>query len=78
MKFESESLIHEEECDFLFKLIRSYKVKKPGFKPDEILKLTPIMIKKCYNTIELIYKETLTDQYWRIEYDQMRANDPNV
>lgn len=60
------------------KLIRNYKVKKLGFRPDELLKLVPIMTKKCYNTIEMIYKEVLTERYWRIEYDKMRLNDPHV
>jgi len=26
----------------------------------------------------MIYKEILTTEYWRIEYDKMRANDPHV
>ena len=36
------------------------------------------MIRKCYNSIETIYKEVLTDVFWRVEYDQMRMKDPHV
>ena len=40
--------------------------------------MTPSMTKKCYASIEAIYKELLSENYWRIEYDKMRANDPYV
>ena len=40
--------------------------------------MTPSMTKKCYASIEAIYKELLSEDYWRIEYDKMRANDPYV
>lgn len=53
-------------------------MKRPGFVADELLKLTPVMTKKCYNVIEMVYKEILTEAYWRQEYDLMRLNDPNV
>jgi hypothetical protein len=63
------NLIHEGEGEFLSELCRSYRQNKAGFKLDELLKIAPGMIKKCYNTIEIIYKEILTEAYWRIEYD---------
>jgi len=34
------------------------------------------MTKKCYNSIEMIYKEVLTEAYWKKEYDAMRKDDP--
>ena len=77
-KWESDNLIHEDEIEFLTKLIRNYKMKKPNFKVEELLKMVPAMSKKCYNSIEMIYKEVLTDEYWRHEYDLMRTNDPHV
>ena len=40
--------------------------------------MCPSMIRKCYNSIEAIYKESLTEMYWRIEYEQMRMYDPYV
>lgn len=51
------------------RMIRNYKVKKTTVAADEVLHIVPQMIKKCYNTIEMIYKEMLTNDYWRIEYD---------
>jgi len=69
LKWESMDLIHDDETEYLQKMTRSYRLKRPNFKPEELFKMTPIMIKKCYNTIEMIYKEILTEKYWRIEYD---------
>ena len=69
IKLESLDLIHEDEEDFLSRNCRSYMEKKVGFKPEQLLKIAPAMIKKCYNTIEMIYKEILTESYWRVEYD---------
>ena len=40
--------------------------------------MTPSITKKCYSSIEAIYKEFLTEDYWQLEYDRMRANDPYV
>ena len=40
--------------------------------------MTPSMIKKCYSSIEMVYKEILTENYCRIEYEAMRLNDPYV
>ena len=71
-------MIHDDEAEFVAKLIRSYKSKKPSFKTDELLRMVPSMTKKCYNSIELIYKEVLTDNYYRIEYEKMRLNDPYI
>jgi len=34
------------------------------------------MTKKCYNSIEMVYKEVLTEAYWKKEYDAMRKDDP--
>lgn len=36
------------------------------------------MIRKCYNSIEMVYKEVLTEAYWKREYALMRMNDPYV
>lgn len=71
-------MIHDDEIDFLGKLIRNYKIKKGNVKVEELFKMVPSMVKKCYNSIEVAYKEMLSDEYWRIEYDQMKANDPHV
>ena len=62
----------------MLKLIRNYKMKRSGFKPEELLRIAPTMIKKSYGTIEAIYKEILTESYYKIEYDKMRVNDPYI
>ena len=49
-----------------------------NFKSDELLNIAPVMIKKCYSSIELIYKEILTENYWKDEYDKLRLHDPYV
>ena len=71
-------MMHDEESEHLLRQIRNYKMKKPNFNNDELLKMAPPMTRKCYNSIEMVYKEVLTETYWKLEYDQMRANDPNV
>ena len=58
-KWEGNDLIHDDEIDFLGKLIRNYKVKKGNIKAEELFKMVPSMIRKCYNSIETVYKETL-------------------
>ena len=68
-KWENTELMNDEESDFLLKLIRNAKLKKNGIQVEDLLKMCPSMIRKCYNSIELIYKEVLTDIFWRVEYD---------
>ena len=68
-KWESTELINDEEADYMFKLIRNAKLKKTGIQVDDLLKMCPSMIRKCYNTIELIYKEILTEVFYRVEYE---------
>ena len=74
----STSFVTDDEQDYLLKLIKNYKLKRSGFKPEELLRMAPSMIKKSYCTIEAIYREILSEAYWRIEYDKMRVNDPYV
>ena len=45
-------------------------------KSEELLNLVPSMTKRAYKSIETIYEEILSEGYWRIEYDSMRAKDP--
>ena len=78
LKWDSANLLSDDEAELLYKLIRGYKGKRSSFKPEELLRMTPSMTKKCYASIEAIYKELLSEDYWRIEYDKMRANDPYV
>ena len=78
LKWDSTELLQDDESDFLLKLIRNYRSKRTGFKPEELMRITPQMTKKCYNSIELIYKEMLTENYWREEYDKMRVTDPYI
>ena len=61
--------MQDDDAEVINKLCRSYRQKKHGFKQEELLKIAPVMIMKCYNTIEMIYREILTEAYWRIEYD---------
>ena len=68
-KWENSELMNDEEADFLFKLIRNAKLKKLGIQVEDLLKMCPSMIRKCYNSIETIYKEVLTDVYWKVEYE---------
>lgn len=69
IKWDSDQLITEDHYEYVTKLIRNYRGKKPNCAIDELLRLVPQMTRKCYNTIEMIYKEILTTEYWRIEYD---------
>ena len=34
------------------------------------------MIKRAYNSIEAIYKEILSENYWQLEFESMKAADP--
>lgn len=77
-KWENTELMNDDESDFLFKLIRNAKLKKTGVQVEDLLRMCPSMIRKCYNSIEAIYKEVLTDYFWRVEYDQMRIKDPYI
>lgn len=68
--------MRDEESEYLHKLIRGYRFKKASFKLDELVKMLPSMTRKCYSSIEMVYKELLTDSYYKKEYDYMRRNDP--
>lgn len=57
---ETEEHIREDELDLLTKMIRNFKMKKPNFNQDELLALTPHMMKKCYETIKHYYRQILT------------------
>ena len=78
LKWDTEQLMRDDEVEFLHRLIRGYRFKKPNFNLDELMRMIPSMTKKCYNSIEMVYKEILTEAYWRKEYEQMRLNDPYV
>ena len=78
LKWDKANLLQEDEADLFSRLIRSYKSRRAGFKPDELLRMTPSITKKCYASIEALYKEFLTESYSHLEYDRMRANDPYV
>lgn len=78
LKWDSEELMRDDETEFLFRMIRGYRFKKTSFNLEELMKMIPSMTRKCYNSIEMIYKEILTDAYWRLEHDAMRRNDPYV
>lgn len=68
-KWEDEHLISDHETEHLHKLIRGYRFKKSTFKIEDMVKVLPIMTKKCYSSIEMVYKEILTETYWKKEYD---------
>ena len=77
-KWEKHDLLTDDETDFLQKLLKSFRQKKSNKQNEQLLKMTPSMIKKCYSSIEMVYKEILTENYCRIEYEAMRLNDPYV
>ena len=64
--------MRDDEAEILQKMIKKYRMNKSGFKLDDLMKMVPIMVRKCYNSIEMVYKEVLTEAYWKVEYDQMR------
>jgi len=78
VKWDTEEMMRDDETEFLFRLIRGYRFKKPNFSLEELTKMIPSMTRKCYNSIEMVYKEVLTLQYWRLEYDNMLKKDPYV
>ena len=68
-KWDNIAYLRDEEAELMIKMIRGYRFKKPSFKLDELLRLLPSFTKKCYNSIEMVYKEVLTETYWKKEYD---------
>ena len=40
-KWENEHLIRDDETEYLHKMIRGYRFKKPSFKPEELMKMLP-------------------------------------
>lgn len=78
-KWDATHLLHDDEAEFLSKLIKSYKSKKASHdRTNELLRMVPAMTKKCYTSIEVIHKEVLTENYWKLEYEKMRLNDPYI
>lgn len=73
-----EDIVKTDEIDYFHRLIRNFKGKKPNFDPAHIMKASGPMIKKCYKTMEVIFRDTLTEKYWRIEYDNLMANNPYI
>lgn len=67
-------MILEDEAQYLNKLIRGYRFRKSWFKIEELVSVLPVMTQKCFHTIEMIYKEILTEAYWEIEYEHMVKN----
>ena len=78
-KWENGSeLLGNDEAEFLLRMIRGYKMRKAGFKIDDLLKTMPKMTRKCYNSIELAYQELLSESYWKIEYEAMKIDNPYI
>jgi len=75
VKIVKENMMSEGELDFMQKLVKSFKSRKPNFNLEELISLAPTMINKAFETMKSILKEMLTDQYAHIELDQMYRED---
>ena len=67
-----DDYLRDLESQYLHKQIRKFRSKKSEVGLEEFMKdVYPVMIAKCYSTIHMIYKEALTEVYWKREYDMM-------
>ena len=67
--FDDPLMFKDDEIDTIQKQIRSFRVQKDMVKADELLDQVPRFTKRAYHTLEYIYKEILSEQYYKLEYD---------
>lgn len=74
LPFESATneFLREDEIDYV-RLMVFKRLKEAGNQPfsQEVKKLCEPLIRKCYNSLELLIKELLTEDYFMLEFDKI-------
>ena len=72
--FEKDHLLKSDEHEYLLKVLKSYKSRKPQSKESEMQATILAMQKKAEATVVFILKELLGEENYMLEYTGMQKN----